>query len=256
MTPWVRRLLVANVAVFFVQLTMPALTSGLAFVPVLVLVRPWTVVTYMFLHGGISHILFNMLGLFFFGPRVEAQLGQRRFAILYFASGASGAVLSAILAPSAAIVGASAAIFGVMFAFAHFWPRDQIYIWGVLPVEARWLVVLTTVLALWSGMGGSRGGVADFAHLGGYAGAFLYLRWLEARRGVARFRQQSAAPASERVLGNWRKVDVGAAHELNREELNRVLDKISASGLGSLTPQERLFLSNFVPPDDRKPPVA
>ena len=253
MTPWVRRLLGANIVVFFVQMTMPALTTGLAFVPVLAFLRPWTIVTYMFLHGSITHILFNMLGLFFFGPRVEERLGSAKFGWLYFTSGIAGALLSAILAPSAAIVGASAAIFGVMFAFAHFWPRDQILIWGVLPIEARWLVVITTVLALWSGMGGSRGGVADFAHLGGYAGAFLYLRWLEARRGLAKFQRQAAAPATERVLGNWKRVDVAAAHELNREELNRVLDKISASGLGSLTPQERLFLSNFVPPDDRKP---
>ena len=253
MTPWVRRLLGANIVVFFVQMTMPALTTGLAFVPVLALLRPWTIVTYMFLHGSITHILFNMLGLFFFGPRVEERLGSAKFGWLYFTSGIAGGLLSAILAPSAAIVGASAAIFGVMFAFAHFWPRDQILIWGVLPIEARWLVVITTVLALWSGMGGSRGGVADFAHLGGYAGAFLYLRWLEARRGLAKFQRQAAAPATERVLGNWKRVDVAAAHVLNREELNRVLDKISASGLGSLTPQERLFLSNFVPPDDRKP---
>lgn len=256
MTPWVRRLLVANVVVFFVQMTMPAMTNGLAFVPMLVLTRPWSIVTYMFLHGGMGHILFNMLGLFFFGPRVEERLGQRRFAILYFSSGVAGAFLSAALAPSVAIIGASAAIFGVMFAFAHYWPRDRILIWGVLPVEARWLVVITTALALWSGMGGSRGGVADFAHLGGYAGAFLYLRWIEARRGLAKFQRQAVAPASARVLGNWKKVNVAAAHELNRDELNRVLDKISASGLGSLTPEERLFLSNFVPPDDREPPVA
>jgi membrane associated rhomboid family serine protease len=256
MTPWVRRLLIANVAVFFVQMTMPTLTSGFAFVPVLVLVRPWSIITYMFLHGGIGHILFNMLGLFFFGPRVEERLGHRRFAVLYFTSGIAGALLSAVLAPSAAIVGASAAIFGVMFAFAHFWPRDQILIWGIIPVEARWLVVITTVLALWSGMGGSRGGVADFAHLGGYAGAFLYLRWVEARRGMAKFQRQASAPANERALANWQKVNVTAAHELNRDELNRVLDKISASGLGSLTPQERQFLSNFVPPDDRTPPLA
>lgn len=256
MTPWVRRLLVVNVAVFFVQMTMPALTRGLAFVPVLVLARPWGIITYMFVHGGIGHILFNMLGLFFFGPRVEERLGSRRFAVLYFTSGIAGALLSAVLAPSAAIVGASAAIFGVMFAFAHFWPRDQILIWGVLPVEARWLVVITTVLALWSGMGGSRGGIADFAHLGGYAGAFLYLKWIEARHGMATFRRRASVPANARALGNWKKVNVEAAHELNREELNRVLDKISATGLESLTPQERLFLSNFVPPEDRKAPLA
>src|SRR5439155_16237583 len=74
-TPWVLRLIVANVIVFFIELTAPALVSGLAFVPTLILFRPWTLITYMFLHAGMTHILFNMLGLYFFGPRVEERLG-------------------------------------------------------------------------------------------------------------------------------------------------------------------------------------
>ena len=141
-----------------------------------------------------------------------------------------------------------------MLAFAHFWPRDKIFIWGVLPIEARWLIVITTALALYSGMRGSTGGVADFAHLGGYAGAFLYLQWADGRRGMASFQKRATAPTSDRALANWKKVDAGAAHELNRGELNRILDKINASGLGSLTPQEKQFLTNFIPPDDRIPP--
>ena len=251
MTPWVRRLLIANVFVFFVQYTAPAITDPFVFVPRYVLFRPWTIITYMFLHAGFSHILFNMLGLFFFGPRVEARLGSSRFVQLYFISGISGALLSIAFAPNSAIIGASAAVFGVMLAFAMFWPRDQILIWGIIPVEARWLVVITTVLALYSGLGGSRGGVADFAHLGGYLGAWIFLRLVNPARRVARFRASTIAPPPGDKLGNWKRVDVSRVHEVNRDELNRVLDKINASGLGSLTPEERLFLSNFVPPDDR-----
>jgi membrane associated rhomboid family serine protease len=255
-TPWVKRLLFANIGMFFVQLTAPALASGLVFVPAEILSRPWTVVTYMFLHGGITHILFNMLGLFFFGPRVESRLGPNRFVTLYFVSGISGALFSLIFARYAGVIGASAAVFGVMLAFAMFWPRERIYIWGVLPVEARWLVVITTVLALYSGFQGSTGGVADFAHLGGYAGAFVYLKWLERTQGARRFRAKAVAPVAEATLGKWRQVDVRSVHEVNRDEVNRILDKINANGLGSLTPQERLFLSNFVPPDDRVPPAS
>lgn len=262
MTPWVKRLLFANVAMFFIQMTMPRLRieDALAFIPALALVRPWTIVTYMFLHDGIMHIAFNMLGLFFFGPQVEGRLGSKEFVTLYFVSGISGALLSLVLAPSSAIVGASAAVFGVMLAFAFYWPKTLIYIWGVLPVQARWLVIITTVLALYSGIQGSRGGVADFAHLGGYAGAFLYLKWI-GRAQLAGVQPRSstsrvASAQDKAMIGKWKAIDTKSIHEINREEVNRILDKISASGVGALTDQERIFLSNFVPADDRAPPVS
>lgn len=232
---------------------MPAFADAFVFVPRLALFRPWTIVTYMFLHAGISHILFNMVGLFFFGSRVEERLGSKRFVQLYFISGISGALLSVAFAPNAAIIGASAAVFGVMLAFAMFWPRDQILIWGIIPVQARWLVIITTVMAMYSGLGGSRGGVADFAHLGGYLGAWLFLRLIDPAKRVARFKASTIGKPSANVLTNWKQVDVTRVHEVNRDEVNRMLDKINFSGLASLTPQERLFLSNFVPPDDRAP---
>ncbi len=253
MTPWVGRLLIANVVVFFFQYTAPGLADLFMFAPRAVLFRPWTIVTYMFLHAGFMHILFNMIGLYFFGPQVESRIGSRRFVQLYFISGISGALLSFAFAPRSAIVGASAAVFGVMLAFAIFWPRVQILIWGILPIEARWLVVITTVLALWSGLGGSRGGVADFAHLGGYVGAWLFLKFIDPARRVAKFRAGTIAKPDRDKLANWKRVNVASVHEVNREELNRILDKINASGLASLSPEERLFLSNFVPPDDRSP---
>ena len=258
MTQWVRQLLVLNVLVFFVQMTVPGLVSTLAFVPARIFIQPWTLVTYMFLHGSITHIAFNMLALFFFGPRVESRLGSRRFVTMYFLSGISGALLSFLLAPSAPIIGASAAVFGVMLTFAYFWPTEPIYIWGVLPIPARILVLITTVLALYSGLRGSRGGIADFAHLGGYAGAFLYLKWIDRRSSARRFREQVRAPAPQanEALERWRSIDTRSIHEVNRQEVDRILDKIGATGLASLTAQERTFLSNFVPPDDRVPPVS
>ena len=255
MTPWVQRLLIANVVMFFLQMSMPEVTNQLVFVPALVLSQPWTIVTYMFLHGGFGHIAFNMLMLYFFGPRVEMRLGPERFLVLYLVSGIAGALLSFAFSPYSSIVGASGALYGVMLAFARFWPRDQIYIWGILPIEARWLVVADVVFNLAGGFGGGFGNTAHFAHLGGFVGAFLYLTLLERNAGAKKFkRMATAAPtAVDSTVKNWQKVDRASIHDVNRDEVDRILDKISATGLASLTSQERLFLSNFVPPDDRKP---
>jgi uncharacterized membrane protein len=197
-----------------------------------------------------------MLSLYFFGPRVEERLGSRRFITLYGLSGISGAILSMIFAPYAPIVGASGAVFGIMFAFAKFWPTAEIYIMGILPIQARIAVLLMAAAALWSGVQGSRGGVADFAHLGGFVGGWLYLKWLDRRAGIKTFRSKTVAPVGKETLSNYKRIDPSSIHAVNRDEVNRILDKISASGLSSLTPQEKLFLSNFVPPDDRIPPVT
>lgn len=255
MTPWVQRLLIANVLVFFLQMTVSGLEVQLAFIPAFILARPWTIVTYMFVHAGLTHILFNMIALYFFGPRVEQRIGSERFFSLYMISGITGGLLSFVFAPAAPIVGASGAIFGVMLAYARFWPRDRIYIWGVLPIEARWLVIGYTVLSLWWGFGGGASGTAHFAHLGGFVGGFLCLLYMQRHQGAKRFRKQATAapPPKDALVGDWRKVDRTRIHAINREEVDRILDKISKSGIASLTPQERLFLSNFVPPDDRKP---
>jgi len=254
-TPWVKRLIVANVGVFFLEQvadrSMAEVLSLLVLEPRSVLYRPWTVVTYMFLHGSITHILFNMLGLYFFGPRVEERLGSRRFITLYLVSGIAGALLSMIFARNSAVIGASGAVFGVMLAFARFWPDVQILFMFFFPVQARVAVIIMTVLALWSGFQGSRSGVADFAHLGGFAGGYLYLKFLERQSGVKKFRSKTVTQVKKDALTNWKHVDPKSVHEVNRDEVNRILDKIGAKGLASLTPQERLFLSNFVPPDDR-----
>lgn len=256
MTPFVRILLFANIGVFFLQTTTEWVTAAMIFVPRLILVRPWTILTYMFLHAGMMHLAFNMLALFFFGPRVEERLGSRNFVNLYLISGITGALLSLITGPNAAVLGASGAVFGVMLAFAYFWPDAPIHIWGIIPVPARVLVIVTTLLSLWSGLGGVRSNVAHFAHLGGYLGAWLYLKWLDRKRHEFRRRATSTPPVRELKFTKRPEVDLKKVHEVNRDEVNRILDKISAHGMSALTPQERVFLSNFAPPDDRPPPVS
>ena len=259
MTKWVQRLIIANVIMFFIEIAGPrGLWTSLVLVPHNVLFAPWTLFTYMFLHdpNNFTHILFNMLGLYWFGTMVEDRLGTQRFLTLYFISGLAGAVLSIFLAPNAAVIGASGAIFGVMLAFARFWPDARILMFFFVPMQARFAVMVMAAMQLWSGLGGTGGNIANFCHLGGFAGAWLYLVYLDRRAGTKKFRKQAVAPVPKENLNNWKRVDTQKIHEVNRDEVNRILDKISASGLSSLTPQERLFLSNFVPPDDRVPPVC
>ena len=83
MTPWVQRLLLANIVVFVLTQTNPSILRDFGFVPLAILVRPWTLITYQFLHANLTHILFNMLMLFFFGPRLEERLGSRTFIWFY-----------------------------------------------------------------------------------------------------------------------------------------------------------------------------
>lgn len=260
MTPVVQLLLLANILVFALQRFVPGIENLLAFDPRFIVYRPWTLVTYMFLHGGLMHIAFNMLALYFFGPRIEARIGSRPFTILYFVSGITGALVSMFFT-SASIIGASGGVFGVMLAFAWFWPDERIFLWGVLPIPARVLVIGTTAMALFGGFGGGGDGVAHFAHLGGYVGAFLYLKWLE--RGRGKFRKVATSPQASRIepamrppqpqirrVDGWRDIDMSTIHEVNRPAVTRIVDKIANEGVAALTPDERRFLSTFVAIDD------
>jgi len=253
MTPWVLRLIAANVVMFFLSRAIPALTPTLMLVPSAILQRPWTLVTYMFLHGGWGHIFFNMLALYFFGPRLEARLGGKDFLILYFLSGMGGAVFSFFFAPQYPVIGASGAVYGVLLGFAMFWPREKIYLYMVLPVEAWLLVVLAIGASLWFGMSGSASGTAHFAHLGGLGFAFGFLKWSEWRRGAGRRAFQKAmSPAPSKGLGSdrgamarWKGISTAGLHEINREEVERLLAKVEAAGAPSLTQAERDFLDRM-----------
>jgi membrane associated rhomboid family serine protease len=248
LTPWVSRIIFANVIVFVAGQFVPGFEGQSrmwgALVPSLLLSRPWTLISYAFLHQGIVHIFFNMLVLFIFGPRVEMQLGSRNFLVLYFVSAVGGALLS-FATPYVSIVGASGATFGVMYAFAKFWPKAQIYLFGFVPLEARIAILVMVVLAL---SGGIKGGsnTAHFAHLGGFAGAYFYMRLLDIRAPKNRVQvAQRVARASRDDLDRWAKIRREQMHEVNREEFDRIMEKIGREGIASVTPQERLFLDNF-----------
>ncbi|MGD8276642.1 MAG: rhomboid family intramembrane serine protease [Gemmatimonadota bacterium] len=257
LTPWVQRLIIANVLVFLVTYTNPAVIGYLAFVPSAILTRPWTLITYMFVHGGFMHILFNMLGLFFFGPPLEARWGSREFLKFYFICGMGGAIFSFIFANNP-IIGASAAVYGVGLAFAMNWPDTPIYIWGIVPIPAKILFSLLVAFSLFSAFTGRSDGVAHFAHLGGIVAAFVYIKWDVHRRStaLARWRKgksrkklsvvpgrsEPARPESPEAAAPSQPSSAEEAQLLG--ELDRVLDKISASGMASLTPAERKLLDD------------
>ena len=251
MTPWVKRLLIANVGIFLMQLAYPELTSMLALVPATVLSAPWTPLTYMVIHGGFWHILFNMIVLYFFGPRVEERIGSSRFIALYLIAGFTGALFSAFT-PYVAILGASGAVLGVELAYARYWPTDRVYIYGVLPIQVRWLVVITVVMSV-AGLGGFEPGVAHYAHLGGLVGAAIYLYVIErasgrvrtVKAGIVRSEVRQPTPPRGDDMKRWATIPRGELHEINRHEVDRLLDKISLKGINSLTPAERAALDRF-----------
>lgn len=262
MTPWVRRLLIANVVIFLLSTSvMPYLFRDFVLIPELLWQRPWTGVSYMFLHGGLMHIAFNMLGLFFFGPRLEDRLGGNDFLKLYFFAGFGGAAFSFFFEPGAPVVGASGAIYGVLLAFAMYWPRERIYIWGVLPIEARLLVILAVASSLYFGLGGTGGNTAHFAHLGGLVFAYVYLKWRDWRKGSARRefqrRLEGSGPgdgglSDKAQLARWQSIDVASLHELNRDEVRLLLEKARLVGARGLSPSERQFLDRMAPSSGRR----
>lgn len=246
MTPWVTRLLVANVAMFLVSYAAPGVYAILAFQPTRLLQHPWSPFTYMFLHGGLFHLLFNMMALYFFGPRLEARLGGRRFITLYVVSGLFSALLSMTFS-RAGLIGASGAVFGVSLGFARYWPDTPVLLMFI-PMRARTMVVVLAAASLYLGFSGMMPGIAHFGHLGGFLGGWLYIRWIETRSGAAAFRRASAPRAStarSEALDRWRRIDRGGLHPVNAEELDRVFAKLDAAGPDSLTADERAFLDRL-----------
>lgn len=264
LTLWVRRLLVANLLVFLLQKTLfvdPRFAQAFGFAPLAALERPWTFLTYMFVHASMLHLAFNLLMLFVFGPSVEDRMGGRTFVFYYLLCGVGGAVFSFLLTqwvPVQLIVGASGAILGVALAFAWYWPKHPVFVFPLPePIPAKWLVTFFVAIDLVLAWAGASDGVAHLAHLGGVGSGVLYLKgqdWRVSRAGRHLRRRSepsvlvTPAPRAGRGGGGGgapRAAPRADADSRATAEIDRVLDKISATGVESLTPAERRFLTEM-----------
>jgi membrane associated rhomboid family serine protease len=177
-------------------------------------------VSYMFMHGSISHIFFNMFALWMFGSALENHWGSKRFLLYYFITGIGAGIVQEIswaielrnvlqphieminfggqeLIPKAEFldrlitVGASGSVYGLLLAFGMIFPNAMIYIYFLFPMKAKWFVVLYGVIELFSGITGTNSGIAHFAHLGGMIfGFFLILYWRNKAKRKAKQRAE------------------------------------------------------------------
>lgn len=211
-TPVVRALLIANIAVFALQAIsgeLPLLSFMLwplgqhvigtaGGMPVVEGFEPWQLVSYSFLHGNLPHLFFNMFALWMFGPALEMALRPRRFALYYFIC-TIGAGLVQLVVVTAALkqgeppfptVGASGGVFGILLGYGLLFPHNRMMlIFPPVEMAARNFVILYGLLELALGVFGTRSGVAHFAHLGGMAFGFLLLQYWRGRWPFGRRRR-------------------------------------------------------------------
>ncbi len=157
------------VVVFVLQwLLDPWLTSTFALSTRTLLTQPWGLVTSIFLHANLTHLFFNMLALFFFGPILERRIGSMRFLALFFGSGILAGLAQVIVFPASAVLGASGAIFGVLGALTVLMPDMVIYLYFV-PIKMVYATILFAALDLFPMLAGTPDGIAHIAHLAGLA---------------------------------------------------------------------------------------
>ncbi len=280
MTRAVQWLLALNIGVYFLQLTLfgtDSIYSALALDPARFPGQWWTVVTYMFVHAWLAHLAFNMFTLWMFAPRLEHVWGTGPFVRFYLWCGVGGAIAHLIFAQHTAVIGASGAISGVLVAYALRWPDEEVYIFGVIPMKSRWLILamigMNIIFAL-----SPNSGIDWTAHVGGMGFGWLYLKlsslgglnrvrgWVSALpeesedmpRAVPRGRSPMREPMRgvDEVVQRSKAVALREAKPVQhvpRQEspkeyaarVNRVLDKISQQGIESLTKDEKRLLEEM-----------
>lgn len=209
----------------------------------------WQFITYMFLHANFAHILFNMWGVYLFGSVILPILGTTRFLILYFLSGVSGAGLWLLLNwnSRAPIVGASAAVFGVMMTAAMFYPNMRIQLlFPPIAMKMKTFAAIYAGIELVSEISSMQGGVAHLAHLGGFISAYFYIKSLYGNQvwdifgALPRINMKRKPSSKSKIPKNWKVYtnSPSSPGSVSKEEVNRILDKISAHGMQSLTDEE------------------
>jgi len=242
LTPAIKYLLISNTIVLIFQQFFPIIDNffSLDAQSILQDFYLWKLVTYMFLHGGVMHLVFNMFMLWMFGCEVERTLGTKEFVKYYLICGI-GAGICHMIFTTASVVGASGAIFGVMAAFGVLFPEREItlLLFLILPVhlKAKFFVLIFAGIALLMGIVGMNDGIAHAAHLGGLAVGFVYLKmdwqlsfvgsWLRQRR------------QSQIVVQSIKKEQ---AMQDIRERVDQILDKINEVGYEQLSDEEKKIL--------------
>lgn len=239
---------------------------------------PWQLVTYMFLHGGFFHLLLNMLALWMFGAELENTWGQKRFFTYYMLCGVGAGVCNLLIAPLfttvGPTVGASGAIYGILVAFGYLFPNRNIYIYGLIPVKAKYLVILYMLIELFSVAGGSNSGIAHMAHIGGGVVGLIYLliyykgspmKFFENSGFKDKFTSYTSSdkrtysPPVYTNGSNTKKEEVSDAkyqdiqvtdykkemesqEKLAQDKIDAILDKLSEGGYQSLSEDEKKVL--------------
>ena len=228
--PIVKRLLISNIVIFFVSAFMPGLIRVFGLVPVAFWRGAvWQVFTYMFFHGSMMHIFFNMFALWMFGTELEYRWGSRAFVWYYVITGVGAGLVTVLFWHNSPIpvIGASGAIYGILLAYGLTFPNRIILIGFLFPMPAKYVVVLFGMMEFFSLF--SMDGVAHITHLGGLFTGLAYLYFLG----------RGPRPRRIRVYPPKKDTDLDA---VDLAELDRLLDKIAREGMESLSPQEKEFL--------------
>lgn len=249
-TPGIKILLITNAVVFLIQRVAGfEFTALMGVTPTMVLqdLYFYQLFTYMFLHGGWFHLLINLFVLWMFGTEIELTWGTKRFFKYYFLTGIAGGVFTVMFQPNSTFptVGASAAIYGLLVAYAVMFPNRTIYLYFLFPIKVKWAVILFIGLEMMAVLNTQPDGIGHWAHLGGAVVGFLYLK-------------------ADWRLGNflrwfspfyyWKKIKYRRGHrklQKNRQKteeimkrVDLILDKINEVGFDKITEEERRFLDD------------
>ncbi|MBI3008069.1 MAG: rhomboid family intramembrane serine protease [Candidatus Omnitrophica bacterium] len=246
----VKWLIILNAGIFVLQITLgriyPSLLNIFALVPNSLFNKwmIWQLGTYMFLHGDIFHLAFNMLGLYFFGADLERAWGRRAFISYYLWTGIGAGLTTYLTAMNSNVptIGASGAIFGILLAFGMLFPNRPIMLllFFFIPVTmlAKYLVIVYGILELIMSLQWTPDGIAHFAHLGGMVFGWLYLK----NQDRARFAVHSWKINLQKQKTLRQKKDRDKRETFISEQVDPILDKISREGLHSLSKSEKNIL--------------
>lgn len=236
----VKWLIIINGVVFLLMLVGYRLVEPLGLTPALVKKGYiWQLFTYMFLHGGLFHLFFNMFALWMFGPPLEQQWGTREFIKYYFYTGVGAGIFTFVLSINSSIptIGASGAIFGILVAYALLFPDSIIYLWFLVPVKAKYLVIFFGILELIASINYTPDGIGHFAHLGGMVVGYVYLKSDWRAAFLFGFFREARYRRRLQALNKKRK----QTEEL-MSQVDEVLDKINQVGYENLSRAEKRIL--------------